>query len=160
MDSKTQYPLAASVLVLRKDQKVLAVSRRKDLNSFGLPGGKVDPGESPLQAARREMREETGVTPIDHFQIFCGICHGDVAYFNINFMATTFVGDPKQMGEGRVAWIPYRLLYFGPFATYNRALLKHIQFDCNPNPMPVVQSSIERLLKKLLDEVEDCEDCK
>jgi 8-oxo-dGTP pyrophosphatase MutT (NUDIX family) len=31
-------------------------------NKFGLPAGKVDPGESTLQAMQREIWEETGLT--------------------------------------------------------------------------------------------------
>lgn len=38
----------------------LGVSRRGKV-SIGLPGGKVDPGETPLAAALREFHEECGV---------------------------------------------------------------------------------------------------
>jgi 8-oxo-dGTP pyrophosphatase MutT (NUDIX family) len=32
---------------------------------WAMPGGGLDPGESPLQAAEREVREEAGWTDID-----------------------------------------------------------------------------------------------
>jgi predicted NUDIX family NTP pyrophosphohydrolase len=36
---------------------------RKDLGAWTLPKGEPAPGEEPLEAARREFREETGFSP-------------------------------------------------------------------------------------------------
>jgi 8-oxo-dGTP pyrophosphatase MutT (NUDIX family) len=52
------YRLSVSILVPRY-KKILVVSSRK-WGGFSLPGGKVDPGETFEQAARRELVEETG----------------------------------------------------------------------------------------------------
>lgn len=62
-------PQAAVVLVLRDDSpilftgrivSVLAVTNRK-YGGLSLPGGKVDDGEDPREAAARELREEVDV---------------------------------------------------------------------------------------------------
>jgi predicted NUDIX family NTP pyrophosphohydrolase len=37
--------------------------RRKDLGVWSIPKGLPDPGEEPLDTARREFAEETGLTP-------------------------------------------------------------------------------------------------
>lgn len=49
----------AGVLALDAAGGVLLV-RRADDGTWGLPGGGVEPGETWLEAARRECREETG----------------------------------------------------------------------------------------------------
>lgn len=52
-----------SILALTKEKNYLLVKQyRPAINKFTLeiPGGLVDPGESPLKAAKRELKEETG----------------------------------------------------------------------------------------------------
>lgn len=52
--------LAASTAVFR-DGKVLIARRVAPPALWSLPGGRLEPGESPAQAAERELYEETGV---------------------------------------------------------------------------------------------------
>jgi 8-oxo-dGTP pyrophosphatase MutT (NUDIX family) len=56
--------ISAGGVVIRDEQVVVIVPTRPAGNGsrvLALPKGHVDPGESPLQAATREVREETGV---------------------------------------------------------------------------------------------------
>lgn len=50
----------------------LAIARRKKPGFIGLPGGKIDPGETPEEAIVREFYEEVGirVNPSSVRQIF------------------------------------------------------------------------------------------
>lgn len=53
--------LAAGVVVRAKDTGAVLHLLRSDGKGWGVPGGKVEPGEEPTAAAVRELREETGV---------------------------------------------------------------------------------------------------
>ena len=55
---------SAGGVVVRGDELVVIVPTRRAADGsrvLALPKGHVDPGETPLQAAEREVREETGV---------------------------------------------------------------------------------------------------
>ena len=60
---RIESPEWINVIPLTRDEEVLLVRQyRFGVEGFTLeiPGGMCDPGESPLEAARRELREETG----------------------------------------------------------------------------------------------------
>lgn len=52
-----------STVICIQDGRFLLV--RKEAPEWSLPGGKIDPGESHLEAAQRELREETTL-PLTH----------------------------------------------------------------------------------------------
>ena len=49
-----------ATVICRRDEEILFVRKRNA--KWNLPGGRVEQGETPLQAALREMAEETGLT--------------------------------------------------------------------------------------------------
>jgi len=52
-------PKRRATVIYRRDQEILFVRKRKA--KWNLPGGRVEQDETPLQAALREMSEETGL---------------------------------------------------------------------------------------------------
>lgn len=52
--------IGTGVIVINSEGKIL-LEKRKDNNMWGLPGGKIEPGETVLRTAKREIKEETGL---------------------------------------------------------------------------------------------------
>jgi 8-oxo-dGTP diphosphatase len=63
-DWTKQYRLVAGVYAMR-DGHILMLERAKGMmiGFWIVPGGHVDPGETPQEAAARELFEEAGLTP-------------------------------------------------------------------------------------------------
>lgn len=60
------YPLVTvGALIVAPDCEILFVESKKWLNCFSLPGGKVEFGETRVDAVRREVKEETGLDIIN-----------------------------------------------------------------------------------------------
>ena len=62
--TSTREEVSAGGVVVRGDEVVVIVPTRRAANGnkvLALPKGHVDPGETPAQAAQREVREEAGV---------------------------------------------------------------------------------------------------
>lgn len=59
---KTQryWPRPGAYAILLRDRRILLTHQEHPIPEFQLPGGGIDPGESPLQALHREVFEETG----------------------------------------------------------------------------------------------------
>ena len=119
----------ACVLVMGEGGKILAVSRKDDKEDFGLPGGKVEPGETPIEAACRELLEETGYQVVDprysHI-IYHAETDGKLAVtYEIPLGALKQTKTPKETGV--VAWVTPDVLAEGKtFGEYNRGLFKTV----------------------------------
>jgi 8-oxo-dGTP diphosphatase len=100
----------ATLLFVIRDGDVLLIHKKRGIGAGKIngPGGKVDPGETPLEAAVRETQEEllitaTGVASAGElrFQFVDGTAlHCDV------FTASGYEGDPTETDEAIPLWFP------------------------------------------------------
>lgn len=63
MEPRPERPILGVIAVVAEAGRVILVKRGKEPSKgwWGFPGGHVELGETVLKAARRELREETGV---------------------------------------------------------------------------------------------------
>lgn len=59
-DANTRVRVGVGVIVLDSRGWIL-LEKRSDCGMWGLPGGRIEPGESVTEAAVREVKEETGL---------------------------------------------------------------------------------------------------
>ncbi|KAI0747064.1 NUDIX hydrolase domain-like protein [Daedaleopsis nitida] len=100
--------LYTNAFVILNDAKVLLGLKKR---GFGIGlwngfGGKVDAGETPLQAAKRELEEEAGITaPLAHCGVLFFVLEGVDAAFHIDlFRADEYSGTITETDEMRPAW--------------------------------------------------------
>lgn len=104
-DDDVAIPVLAAV-IRRGDRYLLALrpTRKRHGGLWEFPGGKLEDGESWLQAARRELREELGVHVV---------AVGEPSYrrrdrgspFEIVFVPVEIEGEPEALEHQEVRWV-------------------------------------------------------
>ncbi len=114
----------ANLCFIIKDGRVLLIRKKRGLGAgkINAPGGKLEPGETALEAAIRETREEVGVTPLhleergflrfqftDGYSLSCAV-----------FVARDFEGELIETDEATPQWcsidaVPYHEMWADDF---------------------------------------------
>lgn len=60
--SQKKFTVSVGAIVLNEENKVLLLDHvLRPQSGWGIPGGFIDPYEQPLDAIKRELKEETGI---------------------------------------------------------------------------------------------------
>ena len=102
----------ATLMLIVRRGRILLILKKRGLGAglYNGPGGRLEPGETPLQAAMREVREEIGVTP-------SGVKPADGhSIRGFVFRASGFRGMPRETDEAIPEWfsvkaIPYHNMW-------------------------------------------------
>jgi len=111
-----RYTLVYATPVHRSlDRNVILVEKSKpdwQRGRLNLPGGKVEPGETPLQCANRELLEETGISACDSKLL--GVMKGDGWMIHVAWAG--FRGDQivRQGPDEPVHELPLRVALTAP----------------------------------------------
>jgi mutator protein MutT len=92
-----------ATIYLEYDGQILLLHRQNNKsegNKWGIPGGKVEKNETPLQAVVREIKEETGIDLSKHSietlkPVY--IEYNDKNHFVYHAFRTQFQGDPSAI---------------------------------------------------------------
>jgi 8-oxo-dGTP diphosphatase len=122
----------ANLLFVIEDGKVLLIRKKTGLGQGKIngPGGKLEPGETALQSAVREIREELDLTvdPADceemgtlRFQFLDGL-----ALHVVVFRAFAYQGTPTETREAAPLWFPLEDLPFDEMWADDRHWLREL----------------------------------
>lgn len=112
--------MPATILFIIKDGQILLIEKKRGLGAGKIngPGGKIDPGESPLQAAIRETQEELVITPhtprkLGELQFSMSDCPDILCHV---YRADDYNGTPTETEEAAPLWvaldaIPYHRMW-------------------------------------------------
>lgn len=121
-------------LLAVQDGKALLMKKPKR-GWYVAPGGKMESGESIIEAAIREFQEETNATPTDvHLKgIFTMIIKEDGIVVDewmlFTFVARGIIGTPAEENrEGKLEWHPIESLHHLPMAEGDR---NNLLFACS-----------------------------
>ena len=122
---KAQFTIGAFGIIFDEQKRVLLVHRR-DYDLWNLPGGTLEDFESPVNAVKREVREETGL------EIEVSKLLGVYNKENKNDMAFSFL---CKVVSGEI--------------TLNDEADKIEYFDVNKLPSNTVPKQVERIMDAL-----------
>ncbi len=110
----------ATLMFIVKDGRILLIEKKRGLGAGKIngPGGKIDPGETPLQAVIRETQEELHITPLQPRKL------GELWFVMSDcpdirchvYRAADFEGIPTETDEATPVWtavddIPYHRMW-------------------------------------------------
>ena len=117
---------SVQAVIINKSNEILCVSRKDNHNDFGLPGGKVDIGDSTNEKALvREVMEETGliVDESSLIQIFSMYSNNNMGY---TYLIKEWSGKLNTVENHVVKWGRFGDIINGSFGEWNKMVMESI----------------------------------
>jgi 8-oxo-dGTP diphosphatase len=111
-----QPNMLATLLFVVRDDQVLLIHKKTGLGAGKIngPGGKIEPGETPVEGAVREIEEELCIVAADPVEVgTLRFAFVDGLHIHCTvFRSASFTGEPTETHEAKPQWfrfdeIPY-----------------------------------------------------
>ena len=128
--------LVVAGLIIGDDRRILITQRRADQElplQWEFPGGKVEPGESPVAALIRELGEEIGVM-VEVGRIWDVLFHAYPAFdlVMLVYVCRIVEGAPRPIEVADVAWVAPRELARWDILPADRPLVDRLRVENLP----------------------------
>jgi 8-oxo-dGTP diphosphatase len=128
--SEPSEPIEVVAAIARRGGQILIAQRPEGDRLPGqweFPGGKIEPGEKPRQALKRELREELG----------CSGIIGDVVHtlehtypdgrtVRVQFFHVEIEGDPQPLHHSELKWVKPVGMRLFPFVEADKPLIEKL----------------------------------
>lgn len=118
--SQWRGEMLATLMFIIKDDRILLIEKKRGLGAGKIngPGGKIEPGETALEAVVRETQEELMITPhaptkLGELRFSMSICPDILCHV---YRAEDYSGTPTETEEAVPVWtaldaIPYHRMW-------------------------------------------------
>ena len=123
-------PATLLFVVEQARSRVLLIRKKRGLGAgkINAPGGRIEPGETPLEAAIREVREEVRVTPTaigQSGELRFQFVDGYSLHVHV-FRADACTGEPQETDEALPMWRPVDALPYDEMWADDRLWVPHM----------------------------------
>lgn len=135
--------MPATLMFIIKDGRILLIEKKRGLGAGKIngPGGKIEPGETALEAVIRETQEELIITPLEprklgELRFSMSDCPDILCHV---YRSDDFIGTPTETDEAVPVWtalgeIPYQRMWeddrhWLPLVLVERSFLGHFVFE-------------------------------